>query len=111
MRIYAVATFNWDTTGLGVFAIIVMVAFFGCLVGGGTDDKLGSRNTIYIFVSGLFLALLGVVKPLPVAVLFGIIEFENSVSTGFATPAEIWFMVFGLILGFCFGPPNRRAEF
>ena len=110
--IYAVATFGWDTTGLGVFAIIVnIIAFFGCLVGGWLDDKLGSKNTIYVFVSGLFLALLGVISITSGSFLFGIIEFENSVSTGFmTTPAEIWFMVFGLVLGFCFGPAQSASR-
>ncbi|MGB1360583.1 MAG: MFS transporter, partial [Alphaproteobacteria bacterium] len=110
--IYAVATFNWDITGLGVFAIMVnIVAFFGCLVGGKFDDIIGSKRTINIFVIGLIISLLGVISITNSSVLFGLITFPAKTDGSFMTSVgEYWFMSFGFLLGFCFGPAQSASR-
>ena len=110
--IYAMAVFGWNTTSLGIFAIIInIVAFFGCLIGGAVDDKLGSKIAIRISVWALFIALLGVISITKNSALFGLINFETSDNTAFlSTPAQIWFMGFGLILGVGFGPAQSASR-
>ena len=110
--IYAMATFGWDTTSLGIFAIIInIIAFFGCIIGGWVDDTFGSKTAINISVWALFLALLGVISITKESALFGLIKFASSDNTGFmSTSAQQWFMGFGLILGMGFGPAQSASR-
>ena len=110
--IYAMATFGWDTTSLGIFAILInIIAFFGCLIGGAIDDKFGSKTAIRVSVWALFIALFGIVSITKNSALFGLIDFQASNNAAFlSTPAQIWFMGFGLILGMGFGPAQSASR-
>ena len=110
--IYAMATFGWDTTSLGIFAIIInIIAFLGCLIGGTIDDKFGSKIAIKISVWALFISLFGIISITKNSALFGLIDFQVSNNTAFlSTPAQFWFMGFGLILGMGFGPAQSASR-
>ncbi len=110
--IYAVALFKWNTTGLGIFAIILsIVAFIGCMIGGWIDDKFTSKKTITLFVSLLLLSLIGIVSISEKSVLFGMIPITPKTDNSFLTSqGEYWFMSFGLLLGFAFGPAQSASR-
>lgn len=110
--IYAVAIFKWDTAGLGIFAIIInIVAFAGCMIGGWFDDKFTSRKTVTLSVSLLLISLLGIVSISEKSVLFGMIPITPKTDSYFLTSqGEYWFMFFGVLLGFAFGPAQSASR-
>ncbi|HEX4509394.1 MAG TPA: MFS transporter, partial [Burkholderiaceae bacterium] len=69
--VYASATFDWTTTTLGVFGIVLTVfAIPGAFLGGKLDDVLGSKRTVQIAIAGVIIATLGIVSVTADRVLF-----------------------------------------
>ncbi|MFX8961230.1 hypothetical protein ABTN21_19025, partial [Acinetobacter baumannii] len=53
--------FGWGTTELGIFGIILSaLGVFGAWIGGGLDDRFGSRYTVLLTTAGMAIAALGV---------------------------------------------------
>ncbi|MAZ03145.1 MAG: MFS transporter [Sneathiella sp.] len=110
--IYAAGLFNWGTTELGIFGILInFFAIAGCFIGGYLDDRLGSKPTIVISVLGLAFASVGVLSISDGQVLFGL-PAAMPVEEGalFASPAEMVFMVFAFIMGLFFGPAQAASR-
>ncbi len=118
--IYAAGIFGWTTTNLGVFGIIlVLFAAIGAVVGGWLDDRIGSKNTILLAVTGLFAATLGIVSitvdgrgsaARTDTILFFIHYNVPAPGTGmFNTLAERVFLLFGIMIGI-FGGPAQAAS-
>jgi UMF1 family MFS transporter len=104
--VYASATFDWTTTTLGVFGIILTVfAIPGAFLGGKLDDRLGSKRTVQIAIAGVIVATLGIVSVTADRVLFVIPADPISPTRAmFGSAQEKVFMAFALLLGFCMGP-------
>ena len=115
--IYAQGVFGWDTTGLGIFGIVLVVfAMAGAAAGGWLDDRLGSKPTILVGVVGALIATLGIVSVSAAEgagtyhVLF-VLSVDGPVagSALLSTPAEQVFLFFGILLG-VFGGPMQAAS-
>lgn len=115
--IYAQGVFGWDTTGLGIFGIVLVIfAAAGAAAGGWLDDRLGSKTTILIGVLGVLIATLGIVSVSTTdatgtfSVLF-VLSVDGPVagSALLSTPAEQVFLFFGILLGI-FGGPMQAAS-
>jgi UMF1 family MFS transporter len=110
--VYASATFDWNTTTLGVFGIILTVfAIPGAFLGGKLDDRLGSKRTVQIAIAGVIVATLGIVSVTADRVLFVIPAEPISPARGlFGSAQEKTFMAFALLLGFCMGPMQAASR-
>lgn len=109
--IYAKGVFGWSTFELGLFGIIITaIAIVGCLIGGWLDDRLGSKRTIQMAVILLTVATLGVISIGRDSVLFGIPMPAGEASGFLQTPAQIVFMLFGLLMGLGFGPAQAASR-
>jgi MFS transporter, UMF1 family len=104
--IYASRRFDWGTTELGLFGIIILLfGVPGCFLGGWLDDRLGSKATLNIFVTGLFVAMLGIVSIGDGQVLFVVdMAFPTEGDGLFASPAELVLVGFAALVGICAGP-------
>ena len=119
--IYAQGIFGWDTTGLGIFGII-LVAFagVGAVVGGWLDDRIGSKRTIALALAGATIATLGIVSIGPdgtdphargLVVLFVLgVAAPAADAPLFAGAAEKVFLAFGILLGMCGGPMQAASR-
>ena len=110
--VYASATFDWNTTTLGVFGIILTVyAIPGAFLGGKLDDLVGSKRTVQIAIAGVIVATLGIVSVTADKVLFVIpADAINPTRGMFGSVQEKVFMAFALLLGFCMGPMQAASR-
>jgi UMF1 family MFS transporter len=110
--VYASATFDWNTTTLGVFGIILTVfAIPGAFLGGKLDDYLGSKRTVQIAIAGVIIATLGIVSVTADRVLFVLPADPISPTRAiFGSAQEKTFMAFALLLGFCMGPMQAASR-
>jgi UMF1 family MFS transporter len=110
--VYASATFDWNTTTLGVFGIILTVfAIPGAFLGGKLDDYLGSKRTVQIAIAGVIVATLGIVSVTADRVLFVIPADPISPTRDmFGSVQEKAFLAFALLLGFCMGPMQAASR-
>jgi UMF1 family MFS transporter len=110
--VYASATFDWNTTTLGVFGIILTVfAIPGCFLGGLLDDRIGGKRTVQIAIAGVIVATLGIVSVTADRVLFVIPADPIGPTRGlFGSVQEKTFMAFALLLGFCMGPMQAASR-
>ena len=110
--VYASATFDWTTTTLGVFGIILTVfAIPGAFLGGKLDDRLGSKRTVQIAIAGVIVATLGIVSVTADRVLFVIpADPIDPTRAMFGSAQEKAFMAFALLLGFCMGPMQAASR-
>ncbi len=120
--IYAVGIFAWDITTLGLFGIILTImAAIGAFIGGWLDDRIGSKKTIILAVTGLLIATLGVIsistedlgdgrRQDTVLYIFTLISEPTADGGPFQTQAEWVFMVFGILIGICGGPAQAASR-
>ena len=110
--VYASATFDWNTTTLGVFGIILTVfAIPGAFLGGKLDDYFGSKRTVQIAIAGVIIATLGIVSVTADRVLFVIpADPIGPTRAMFGSAQEKAFMAFALLLGFCMGPMQAASR-
>jgi UMF1 family MFS transporter len=109
--IYAASLFDWHTTEMGIFGILLAISgVFGCLLGGWLDDRIGSKPVIMGSLVALMLALVallslgtGHIGPFQVA--------PPTPGDGlFASPAEKACIVIGAIIGFAAGPLQAASR-
>ena len=110
--VYASATFGWSTVTLGVFGIILTVfAIPGAFWGGRLDDRLGSKRTVQLAITGVIIASIGLVSVSSDRVLFFLPVAELKPDRAlFASAQEQVFMAFALLLGFCMGPMQAASR-
>ncbi len=110
--VYASATFGWTTTTLGIFGIILTVfAIPGAFLGGGLDDRLGSKRTVQLATFGVIVATIGIVGVTADRILFVVPADPLVAGRGlFGSAQEKTFMAFALLLGFCMGPMQAASR-
>jgi len=108
--IYAAGVFGWGATQLGIFGILLSVAAIaGSWIGGRLDDRLGPKPVI---LGALVLLVLGGLLVLSVdrsAVLF-VLPLERGGEGLFASPAERFYIAFGLLIGLAAGPVQAASR-
>jgi UMF1 family MFS transporter len=109
--VYAAGIFGWGTTELGLFGIIILVfAAIGCFGGGWLDDRIGSKPTIVVAVSGLFFCTLAVVSIGDgQALFFFTVSMPTAEGALFSSTAERIFLAVSILLGI-FGGPAQSAS-
>ena len=110
--VYAAVRFDWGTTELGLFGIIVLLfGVPGCLGGGWLDDKISSKATLYLSVSGLFLTMLAILSIGDGNILFVISTTFPSPDDGlFASAAEQFMLACACALGVFAGPSQAASR-
>ncbi len=114
--VYAAGIFGWETTQIGFYGLVIIIAQVPTsILGGWVDDKLGSRRTI-LWAVGLFATgLVTMVGTTTEAAIFFLetsmvpIEPTTIVGTalnamGFDTSAERWFLALATATGAFAGP-------
>ncbi|WP_095204312.1 MFS transporter [Mesorhizobium carmichaelinearum] len=110
--VFAQGMFNWSTTEVGLFGIILNVAaIFGCWIAARVDTALGSKAVVMISLVMLSVATIGVVSTGPGFTLLGLISFSAADSGGFfGTGAEKAYILYGLLIGLAFGPVQASSR-
>lgn len=109
--LYGSGVFGWETTTLGLFAILLTVfAIPGSLLGGVLDDRLGSKRTVMLAVCGLLVGAAGALSVGPERVFFVVPVEPAPDAAPLTSPAELTFLGFGLLLGLCAGPAQAASR-
>lgn len=110
--IYAASVFGWGVTELGLFGIILTVAaFFGALIGGLVDDRVGSKTVITVGLLIFIAGSIGVLSVDPDEVLFFVPVAEKAHGAGlFASTGEQVLLGFALLIGIALGPIQASSR-
>ncbi|MDC7744205.1 MFS transporter [Rhizobium binxianense] len=110
--VFAAGMFGWATIEIGIYGIILnVVAIFGCLIAGRIDKGVGSKVTVVISLTMLLVATIGIISTGPGYTLFGLIPLPTADSGGlFGTAAEKAYILYGLLIGFAFGPVQASSR-
>jgi UMF1 family MFS transporter len=110
--IYGAGVFDWDTTTLGLFAIILTVAAVpGTFFGGWLADRIGAKGAVVLSVSGIIAGAIGVLSVGREVVLFAVpVAAPPADGAVFAGTAERVFLAFGFLIGFCVGPAQAASR-
>lgn len=109
---FAAAMFGWSITEIGVYGIILnIVAIFGCWIAARLDTRLGSKVVVMISLVLLSIATVGIVSTGPGFTLFGVLPLPATDSGSlFGTAAEKAYILYGLLIGFAFGPVQASSR-
>lgn len=109
---FAAGMFGWQTMEVGVYGILLLItAIAGCYIASKLDQRLGSSFVVNLSLACLTVATLGIISTEPDAVFFGLMPVSDYDAGGlFATTAEKIYVVFGLLIGFSFGPVQASSR-
>jgi MFS transporter, UMF1 family len=110
--IYGAGVFGWQTTEIGIFGILLLVAgTIGTPLGGRLDDRIGPRAVIAASLALLLAATLGIVGTTRDTVLF-LVPVAPPVPGGglYSGTAEKAFVGFGLLVGLAAGPLQSSSR-
>ncbi len=109
---FAAGMFAWQTTEMGIYGILLLVAaIFGCVVASKLDQILGAPFVVNLSLLCLLLATVGIISTGPGYSLFGLIQVPVEDAGGlFATAAEKIYIGFGLLIGLAFGPVQASSR-
>ncbi|MHC3940738.1 hypothetical protein ACI0FR_02051 [Paenochrobactrum sp. BZR 201-1] len=108
---FAAAMFGWTITEVGIFGIILnIVAIFGCLIASRCDAVFGSKPIVIASLILLLIATVGIISTGTDYTLFGLLTFGLDGEGLFATGAERAYLVYGLLIGFAFGPVQASSR-
>lgn len=110
--VFAAGMFGWATMEIGIYGIILnIVAIFGCMIAGYLDSRIGSKTMIMISLMLLLVAIVGIVSTQKDSTLFGLLQLSQQDNGGiFATGAEKAYLLFGVLIGFAFGPVQASSR-
>lgn len=110
--VFAAGMFGWATMEIGIYGIILnVVAIFGCIIAGYLDSRIGSKTMILISLMLLLVATVGIVSTQKDSTLFGLLPLAPEDHGGiFATGAEKAYLLFGILIGFAFGPVQASSR-
>jgi UMF1 family MFS transporter len=109
---FAAVLFGWSITEVGIFGIILnLVAVPGCLLASRFDTALGSKTVVMVSLVLLCVATFGIVSTGPGYTLFGGVALSQADGGGlFGTAAEKAYILYGLLIGFAFGPVQASSR-
>ena len=109
---FAAGMFGWATMEIGVYGIILnVVAIFGCWVAGSIDRHTGSKVMVVASLVMLLVATFGMVSTGPGFTLFGLVPLPMADTGGlFGTAAEKAYILYGVLVGFAFGPVQASSR-
>jgi UMF1 family MFS transporter len=110
--LYAAAIFDWGSTELGLFGVLLTVAgAAGAFAGGWLDDRFGSRAVIIFTLAGLIVAALGVVSVDADTILFAIdVAPAHAGAAPFASASERVYLAFAIVVGLMAGPLQASSR-
>jgi len=110
--VFAALMFNWQSTQLGLFGIMLNVAAVpSCLIAAKLDASLGSKKLVIGSIIILLIATVGIVSTTPGSTLFGLWQFETMPGAGlFASGAERAYIFYGVLIGIAFGPVQASSR-
>lgn len=110
--IYAVSIFDWTTTEVGMFGILLTITgTLGAFVGGRLDDRLGSKAVILGSLTVLVVASLLAVSIDADSILFGIASAPPLADDGlFASTGEQLYLILGAAIGAVAGPLQAASR-
>ncbi|MEN0036026.1 MAG: MFS transporter [Cellvibrio sp.] len=109
---FAAGMFGWQTIEMGIYGILLLVvAIGGCVYAGKLDARMGSKTVVLLSLGCLIIATVGIISTGPGYSLFGLVQLSAEDSGGlFATPAEKFYIGFGLLIGLAFGPVQASSR-
>lgn len=109
--LYAAGTLGWETTQLGVFGIVLILAgAIGTFIGGQIDDALSSKATVGLSLFGIMAAVVGIVSIEPDRVLFFMPVEAHGPGDGFGSAAAKYMLAFGVGVGLFLGPVQSASR-
>ena len=107
--VFAAGLFGWRTPQLAVLGIALFAAAaIGAIVGGVLDDRIGSKNTLFLSVAGVAVATVGLLSIEPTRILFWSVASSAKTATAgsslFPTLAEKVYVAIAAVSGFFTGP-------
>jgi UMF1 family MFS transporter len=109
---FAAGMFGWQTIEMGIYGILLLVvAIGGCIYAGRLDARMGSKTVVLMSLGCLIVATVGIISTGPGYSLFGLVQLSSQDAGGlFATPAEKFYIAFGLLIGLAFGPVQASSR-
>ncbi len=110
--VYARGVFGWDITVMGIFGVIlVSFAAVGCIIGGLLDDRIGSKPTVVISLSGLVIGTVGAASVTQDSILF-VVPAEPLVPgrSLFGSAQEFSYLIFAILIGISGGPAQAASR-
>ena len=110
--IYAAGIFNWGTTELGIFGILInLVAIPAVILGGAMEGRIGSKRAIQFAIVSLGIGTLGILSITADKVLFVIDVAPKLAGAGlFSSPGEQVFFASAILLGLGFGSVQSASR-
>jgi len=109
--IYGASLFGWATIQLGIFGVLLAISgFFGCLVGGYLDDRIGPRRVVMASLVLLLTSLFALLALGPD--YFGPFALAPPEPGGglFAASGERLLIAIGALIGFAAGPLQAASR-
>ncbi|HSC66384.1 MAG TPA: MFS transporter [Cellvibrio sp.] len=109
---FAAGMFGWQTIEMGIYGILLLVvAIGGCVYAGRLDSQMGSKKVVLMSLVCLIIATVGIISTGPGYSFFGLVQLSAEDTGGlFATPAEKFYIAFGLLIGLAFGPVQASSR-
>jgi UMF1 family MFS transporter len=109
--IYAAGTFDWRSTELGVFGILLTITgTIGALLGGRLDEKMGAKPVVLGSLALLFFSCLAILSIGRDTILF-VLSVAPPVESGlFASLPERLYVAIGLLIGLAAGPLQASSR-
>jgi UMF1 family MFS transporter len=110
--IYGAAVFGWGALELGLFGIILtLTGVFGALVGGVTDDRLGSKTVILVSLALLLAGAFGILSVDKEHVLYAVeVAPKEADSKPFSSSGELVFLAFAILIGLVAAPVQAASR-
>ncbi|MEC9345132.1 MAG: MFS transporter [Pseudomonadota bacterium] len=110
--IYIQGQLGWGLLELGLFGILTLVfGIPGSFLGGWLDDRIGSRPTLFLSLTGLVLTVLAIISIGDGKVFFVVpLDFPVEGDGLFAAPAEWAVLGITALLGIVAGPAQAASR-
>ncbi|MEK9970262.1 MAG: MFS transporter, partial [Ferrovibrio sp.] len=110
--VYAAGIFNWGTTELGIFGILInLVAIPSVIIAGNLEGRIGSKRAIQFAIVSLAIGTLGILSITTDKVLF-VIDVAPKLAGGglFSSAGEQVFFASAVLLGLGFGSVQSASR-
>lgn len=108
---FAASMFGWSITEIGIYGMLLNIAaIIGCFAAARTGARVSAGGVVIFSLSMLIVATFGVVSTSVDATLFGLLALPAGDGGLFSSGAEKAFLVYGLMIGLCFGPAQAASR-